>query len=545
MQAIAAFLAVRQARTTGQWAWILLSLAFVLLAALTGHLLYQALRHEINLDPVVIGSGLGASAVLLAVLLVLLPGVRTPQSATKSPEIVRERESRFSRVMDSGMIGIAICDDQGRVREANAELIRVAGMNKQTLIRGELTWRDLVPSAHHLAIEAAVYANAPIGRCTPFEATLVRKDGHRAAVLIGAVSLDDGVALLFLDITEHKRVEQALIEREQRFRALIDNSSDAIALIDHTGKFMYASPTTKRILGYEVDACVGRILLDLVHHEERADVAAQLARLVRSPGAEVKMQTRVQHADGAYRVVDAMFKNMRSDPSVRAIVVNYHDITEHQRAEDELRTSNRMQQLLLRELNHRVRNNLAGLISLIEMSASSASDIPTLANTIRNRVHSMAAVHGMLSHTSWSAVPLEEMIRKLLPHGRRGKVELHGPQVEIPAHQCTPMGMVIGELMANSLKYGSLSTPDGRVEISWHFADLDAADFVAIELVWAEEGGPPIDHTPTPSLGTSLITGFVRSDLRGEATLEYPRAGAHHRLLIRLDQVHQPVGATE
>ena len=463
-------------------------------------------------------------------------------------ESARESEMRFRTVIDSGMIGIAMLDEQGRVDDANDEFLRIAGVKCEDLGPKRLVWRDLVPTEHHPAIEHAIQQSSHGGRCVPFEAELDRKSGGRVAVLVGAVSMkdrSDAGGLLFLDITEHKRAEQALIARERRFRALIDNASDAIALVDQSGKILYASPATRQILGYDAADVVGRILFDVAHDDDRHEFATQLGKLVRSPGAELKLHVRMRHSDGTYRMLEAMFKNMRRDPSVGAIVMNYHDITEHNRAEDELRTSNRMQQLLLRELNHRVRNNLAGLISLIEMSAGSASDIPTLATTIRNRVHSMAAVHGMLSHTSWSSVPLEEMIHKLLPHGRHGKVDVHGPHVEIPAHQCTPMGMVIGELMANSLKYGALAVPDGHVEISWRFVESDRVEFVAVELTWEEHGGPPIDHVPSPGLGTSLISGFVRSDLRGEATLEYPRQGAHHRFLIRLDRVHQPVGITE
>jgi two-component sensor histidine kinase len=149
----------------------------------------------------------------------------------------------------------------------------------------------------------------------------------------------------------------------------------------------------------------------------------------------------------------------------------------------------------------------------------------------------MAAVHAMLSHSSWVAVPLEEMIGKLMPHGRRGTVKISGSPVHVPAQQCTPMAMVIGELMANSLKYGALSAAGGLVMISWHVR-TEQPESTVIDLNWVETGGPPIESEPQARLGTSLIRGFVRSDLRGEAALTYPRAGAAHRFTITLDYSH-------
>jgi PAS domain S-box-containing protein len=537
MQLIAALLALRRARMGRRVGWILLLLAISFLIA------FSVVFVVTGRDEPLLGM------ILLAVSGLLLAGMATfaanragDASTLRSDDA--QAESRFAALMKSNVVGIAICNRSGSIQAINDELLRMLGVERQDIFNRHLTWRDLIPLAHHGAIESALAAPATPKSTRSFEADLNPSGQKHISVRISVMPTDHVTAesaIVFLDLTDFKAAAKSFMERERHFGALIDNSSDGHALLDHAGRVIFASPATRRILGHDLDDFTGQILFDFVEPGQRAAVESQLAKLVRIPGAEYTTQLRMRHVDGSYRTLETTFKNMRSDSSVRAIVMNYHDITAHQRAEDELRASNRMQQLLLRELNHRVRNNLAGLISLIDMSARSASDIPSLANTISSRVHSMAAVHGMLSHTSWSTVPLEEMIYKLLPHGRRGKVDVAGPPVQVPAHQCTPLGMVIGELMANSLKYGALSYADGRVQIYWQVLDADRDDVTELEFTWTESGGPAINEPPKPGLGTSLITGFVRSDLRGEAQLDYPSDGARHRLLVRLDQAQHPV----
>jgi two-component sensor histidine kinase len=116
---------------------------------------------------------------------------------------------------------------------------------------------------------------------------------------------------------------------------------------------------------------------------------------------------------------------------------------------------------------------------------------------------------------------------------------LNGPDASIAPRQVTALGMVLQELMANSLKYGALKSPTGRVDVQWNVVDAAEGANRRLELTWRESGGPPIDAAPAPGQGTGLILGFVRSELRGMAELSYPPQGAAHRFQLNLDLVRE------
>ena len=140
---------------------------------------------------------------------------------------------------------------------------------------------------------------------------------------------------------ENRLAEQRLLASERRFRALIERGSDGIALFSRQPKFLYSSPSSLRILGYAPEELVGRNLFDIVHPEDLASTQTQLDRLLESPGGVVSATRHVLHKDGSWRRLDWVGTNLLTEPDVQAIVINYRDITERQRAEERLRKLSR------------------------------------------------------------------------------------------------------------------------------------------------------------------------------------------------------------
>jgi PAS domain S-box-containing protein len=141
------------------------------------------------------------------------------------------------------------------------------------------------------------------------------------------------------DVTEHTREEQALRHSAERFRALIENSLDAIALVSPHGSILYAGPSTRRVIGYLPEELEGMDGFALFHPDDRPRVAALLKDLTRAPGQSIRMQYRSRHKSGSWRWIEAVGTNMLDNPAVAAIVLNYRDITDTKESVDALRKS--------------------------------------------------------------------------------------------------------------------------------------------------------------------------------------------------------------
>jgi two-component system cell cycle sensor histidine kinase/response regulator CckA len=163
---------------------------------------------------------------------------------------------------------------------------------------------------------------------------------------LGVDTLDSAVrhALALHDQERHRRqAEAALRASEERFRALVENSSDALLLIDDVGRLIYVAPSTERHLGWDPESMIGRSLLDVLHPDDRAVAAMRIGEALRHPGEPVTQEVRLRHADGEWRVVEAIAVNRLTDPSVGAIVINARDLTDRRRLEDALRQSQKME----------------------------------------------------------------------------------------------------------------------------------------------------------------------------------------------------------
>jgi PAS domain S-box-containing protein len=148
---------------------------------------------------------------------------------------------------------------------------------------------------------------------------------------------------------EKQQAEQKLRDGEKRFRAIIENSSDGMALIDVAGNILYASPSTTRILGYRLDEFVGLNLFELVPPKEIPDLSLRFVRALQRCGANISAQFRLRHRDGSWRWMEMVLTNLLGEASVHAVVANYRDITDRQEIErqaHELRLARQIQENL-------------------------------------------------------------------------------------------------------------------------------------------------------------------------------------------------------
>jgi diguanylate cyclase (GGDEF)-like protein/PAS domain S-box-containing protein len=252
----------------------------------------------------------------------------------------------FSKTLD----GIVLSWNSGAERLYGYSVLEMIGRSIRTL----------VPPERRQEWEAIMQRLRAGQQIEHFETVRSRKDGSLIDVSLTVSPVKDAsgkviaASTIAHDITERKQMQEQLRASEQRFRALIEKSSDAIVLLDMIGMMLYASPSTTRLLGYTPDELVGRSAFELIHPEDAETIAHALAALVQEPGKGPKAEFRARHQNGSWRWFEGIGTNLLADPNVGAIVGNFRDITEHKRAGERQRLLNEASNVLVSSLDHQI-----------------------------------------------------------------------------------------------------------------------------------------------------------------------------------------------
>jgi PAS domain S-box-containing protein len=218
---------------------------------------------------------------------------------------------------------------------------------------------------------------------------------------------------LHTEIAERQQAQAAVSTSEKRFRALVENSADAIAVAGADGTIVYVSPAYGRILGYPVEALVGRNWLDLIHADDAPDATKLLAHILETPGGSVQAQVRERHQDGSWRWLEGALTNLLHEPSVQGLVANFRDVTERRHLHAQLLQSQKMETIghLAGGIAHDFNNMLSAIIGQIGIVQD---ELPQNTPT----QHALAVAEG----AAWRAA---QLTRQLLAFARKQIVEPH------------------------------------------------------------------------------------------------------------------------
>ncbi len=172
------------------------------------------------------------------------------------------------------------------------------------------------------------------------EAVLVRDESGEPLFWQGVI----------LDITERKRAEEALKRSEEYFRSLVQNASDIVSVLGADGTVRYVSPAIEKVLGYLPEERVGRSSFELLHPDDLSRVKGAFAEALRSSGANLAFEVRIRHRDGSWRQVEVAATNLLDNPSVSGIVLNWRDVTERKRAEEQLQDAEARYRTLVEQI---------------------------------------------------------------------------------------------------------------------------------------------------------------------------------------------------
>ena len=185
---------------------------------------------------------------------------------------------------------------------------------------------------------------------------------------------------------------------------------------------------------------------------------------------------------------------------------------------------------LTRELNHRVKNTLANVLSVVALTRRGSVDIDDFGESLTGRIRALSATHDLLSQSDWADAPIADIVRsELAPYmsDGDGHVELSGPAISLAPNDAMSLGLAIHELATNAAKYGALSSAEGRVFIEWRLLAPDVA-----ELHWREAGGPPVQPPSKRGFGRDLLEKIVAHELQSKVELRFDAAGVECRLHV-------------
>jgi PAS domain S-box-containing protein/putative nucleotidyltransferase with HDIG domain len=261
-----------------------------------------------------------------------------------SARLLRESDDRYHNLFELSPDGILI-QAGGKIVLANGACAKLLGVTYPEKIVGKSVF-DFIPATSRESVHASIkdLEVRKIG-LVRFEDRLLKADGSSVDVEITATSCrhenEKGFQLVLRDLTERKRAELALADGDRHFRALIENSSDLIVIVDPRGTITYASPNVERILGYELSDFLNRDIREFLRPDDLTVALSTLAPAANMVGtSNNSAELRYRHKNGNWLLLETLTKNALDDPLIGGIIINARDITGRQQILHELQFKN-------------------------------------------------------------------------------------------------------------------------------------------------------------------------------------------------------------
>jgi PAS domain S-box-containing protein len=332
-----------------------------------------------------------------------------------------------------------------------------------------------------------------------------------------------------IDITEQKRAEEAA----SRLVSIVESSADAILSRDLNGIINSWNDGASRLYGYSAEEIIGQPVTVLIPADRLDEEPAIMERIGRGERVQ-HFETVRRHKDGGLVEISLSVSPIR-DAGGRLVGASKiaRDISERRRAEEHER-------LLLREMNHRIKNLFAVASGVVTLSTGSAASAPELAEMIRDRLGALARAHALtLPEITGTGARIERsttlsaLVRTVLsPYvgdWEAGGMTVSGPAVPIGAKAASNFALLLYEIATNAAKYGALSSTAGRVRVEWAVEDGE------LRLMWRERGGPALPHAPDFKGFGSRFSESIVADFRGHILRDWAREGLTIRLSLPVE----------
>jgi PAS domain S-box-containing protein len=345
-----------------------------------------------------------------------LLGVNLDITENKEAErAIRESEAKYKMLMEQASDGIVISDKEGYVTEANARACEMFGYSlsdfKSMNLSSLLTEDEDGGEDSHWYLKQSVI----------LERSFRRKDGKTIMLEMSTKSLPDGRNQAILrDITERKEMEKVLTESERKFRVLIENSSDIIAILSDEFNFKFISSSAERILGFAPDFLEGKPVSQFVIDDDKRSFTGLLKESLLFPGKnllheEVRWKCQKQKEN---KVLEIVVVNLLNDPAINGIVINCHDITKRKITESELINTNFELDSFVYKASHDLKAPLRSIMGLIKLARLENQD---------------EVQHNYLNMMSKSVSSLDQFIKDLTQFSRNNRLDIEAKLIDFDA----------------------------------------------------------------------------------------------------------------
>jgi len=486
----------------------------------------------------------------------VLCGRMTDITQESSFERTRRREARlglgtsnedahFRKILDELPAAIYTTDAAGRITYFNEAAAELWGVRPQ-IGKSEWcgSWKLFWPNGDSLPhgecpMALAIKERRPIRGA---EAVAERPDGVRVPFIPYPTPLFDSSGLLIgavnmlVDITDRKRAE----ELTQRMAAIVAYSDDAIISKDLSGVITSWNEGAQRLFGYTAAEAIGQPVTMLIP-EDRHDEEPRIIGRIRAGERIDHYETVRRRKDGSFVDISITVSPIRSHTGeVVGASKIARDITERLRAQER-------QNLLLREMDHRVKNLFTLASGVVSLSARSATSAEQLAKDVRERLGALATAHALtLTKPAGAEVRSEQtttlhtLIKTIIsPYESGGnqdgaRLTLAGPDVALARGVVTSFALLLHEFATNAAKYGALSTSDGQLSV------LCSEHGEEYHLTWEERGGPRIAReVDGEGFGSLLARSAIQSQLGGSIAREWKPEGLTIHLTVPRDRLER------
>jgi two-component sensor histidine kinase/PAS domain-containing protein len=322
------------------------------------------------------------------------------------------------------------------------------------------------------------------------------------------------------------RTAAALIREEWRHALTLEAGKVGSWVWDLRSDDIVANDIFRRMYDLPADSDVtGSDILSAVHPADRPDVDVAL-KAAFDEGVDYVSEFRIGSTGRWLLARGRVYQ--RDGEGKPLIMMGVHlDLTETREAAEQT-------QLLLRELNHRVKNTLAMIQSLARQTMRRNPDPESFIAAFSGRLRTLSDSHSLLSDRDWSGIGLVELVALQVEASNdfaSQQLELLGEDVFLPPDHALGLGLVLHELTSNAVRFGALSVPGGRVRLAW---SQRQADGHWLDLVWRESGGPPVKAPGEYGLGGRLIERSLAKVLDSSVELDFPPDGVEARISLPL-----------